>query len=113
MPCFARWPGKFEAGKALNGSSPTRSGCLPCSPRPASQISSRSSRHQAGEKTFHVHIDGFNTLPYLTGETDKCPRNWFFYVNDDGDLTAMRIGDWKIVYMEHAPRPCSFGRNPS
>jgi len=56
--------------------------------------------HQAGDKTFKVHIDGYNILPYLTGETDESPRNWFFYTNDDGQVTAIRIKDWKLVFME-------------
>jgi hypothetical protein len=37
-----------------------------------------------------VHLDGFNQLPYLKGEVGQSPRNYFFYVSDDGDLTAVR-----------------------
>jgi arylsulfatase len=68
--------------------------------------------HQAGETTFHVHIDGFNILPYLTGETDKYPRNFFFYVNDDGQLTAIRVGDWKVVYMEQRAKTMQLWAEP-
>ena len=56
--------------------------------------------HEAAGKTFKVHLDGFNQLPYLTGEVDKSPRRGFFYFNDDGDLVAMRVENWKVVFME-------------
>ncbi len=56
--------------------------------------------HQAGDKTFTVHLDGFNMLPYLAGEVKDSPRNSFFYFSDDGDLLAIRMNDWKLVLME-------------
>ena len=55
--------------------------------------------HEAGEKTFRVHLDGFNLLPYLTGAR-RSPRNSFFYFSDDGDLVAFRYDNWKIVFMQ-------------
>ena len=55
---------------------------------------------QAGDKTFKVHIDGYNMLPYLSGETKESPRKFFFYISDDGDILAIRMGDWKVVLME-------------
>ena len=51
-------------------------------------------------KPYKNHLDGFNFLPLLTGETDLGPRNTFFYWSDDGLLTAMRVGDWKVVFAE-------------
>ena len=56
--------------------------------------------YKAGDKTFKVHLDGFNMLPYLTGEVKESPREAFFYVNDDGELACLRYGDWKVVFME-------------
>jgi arylsulfatase A-like enzyme len=56
--------------------------------------------HSAGNKTFKVHLDGYNLLPYLTGKEDKSPRKEFFYFNDDGDLVAMRYENWKLVFAE-------------
>ncbi len=50
--------------------------------------------------TYKVHLDGHNQLPYLTGEVDASPRRHFFYVSDDGDLTALRFDNWKIVFLE-------------
>ena len=56
--------------------------------------------HKAGRKKFKVHLDGYNFLPYLTGETDKSPREEFFYFSDDGDLTALRFENWKVVFAQ-------------
>jgi arylsulfatase len=47
-----------------------------------------------------VHLDGYNILPLLTGKTDKSDRKEIFYFSDEGDLTALRYGDWKAVFME-------------
>ena len=55
---------------------------------------------KVGNKTFKVHLDGYNFLPNLTGEVKKGPRQEIFYFSDDGDLTAMRFDDWKLIFME-------------
>ena len=47
-------------------------------------------------KTFNVHLDGYNMVPYLTGEAEESPRNAIMYFSDDGDVIAVRIGDWKF-----------------
>ncbi len=57
-------------------------------------------QHQAGDKTFHVHIDGLNMLPYLKGEVVESPRKEFFCFSDDGALVSLRHGDWKAVFQE-------------
>tara|TARA_B100001179_G_scaffold229384_2_gene215013 strand:+ start:93 stop:548 length:456 start_codon:yes stop_codon:yes gene_type:complete len=49
---------------------------------------------------YNVHLDGYNFLPLLTGESEEGPRHEVFYFSDDGDLTALRYDDWKLVFME-------------
>jgi arylsulfatase len=56
--------------------------------------------HEAAGKTFKVHLDGYNLLPYLTGKVDESPRNSFYYFNDDGQLVALRFENWKLVFLE-------------
>ena len=51
-------------------------------------------------KKFKVHLDGYNFLPYLLGQTTTPPRQDFFYFSDDGDLTGLRYDNWKLVFME-------------
>jgi arylsulfatase A-like enzyme len=50
--------------------------------------------------TFKVHLDGYNQLPFLTGQQPKSTRGEFAYFNDDGVLVAYRLGDWKAVFVE-------------
>ncbi len=49
---------------------------------------------------FRVHLDGNNQLDYITGAVEQSPRRHFFYVSDDGDLTALRFENWKVVFLE-------------
>ena len=56
--------------------------------------------YQAIGRTYKNHIDGYNLVPYLTGQAKESPRNFFFYVSDDGGIMAVRQGDWKLVFAE-------------
>ena len=56
--------------------------------------------YQIGNKTFKVHLDGFNLMPFFKGEAKEAPRKEFLYWNDDGELVAIRVFDWKIVFKE-------------
>ena len=56
--------------------------------------------YKVGNKTFKVHIDGFNMVPYMTGQVKESPRKSFFYMSDDGDVMAVRVDDWKFVLGE-------------
>jgi arylsulfatase len=77
-------------------------GCLLCSQQQESrEIKEKLKKgHKAGDKTFKVHLDGYNLLPYLLGKEKKSPRFEFFYFSDDGDLVAVRYDNWKLVFME-------------
>jgi arylsulfatase A-like enzyme len=100
VPCFIRWPGKIKAGTEFNGIM-NHQDMLPTLLAAAGDpnISEKlKNGYKAGDKTFRVHIDGFNMLPYLTGEVKESPRNYFFYVSDDGGVMALRVGDYKLVF---------------
>lgn len=56
--------------------------------------------HKANGRSFKVHLDGYNMLPYFKGDVDKGPRKEFFYWSDDGNLTGLRFDRWKMVFME-------------
>jgi arylsulfatase len=53
-----------------------------------------------GGKSFHVHLDGYNLMPFFEGEANESPRKEFLYWSDDGDLFAIRVLDWKINFIE-------------
>jgi hypothetical protein len=56
--------------------------------------------HRVGDLTYKVHLDGYNLVPYLSGQVTKSPRESFFYINDDQQLTSLRYDNWKFVFME-------------
>ena len=56
--------------------------------------------YKAGNKSYKVHLDGYNQLPYLTGQQPKSAREEFFYFSDDGDLTGLRYDNWKVVFAQ-------------
>jgi arylsulfatase len=102
VPCFVRWPGHIEAGSVLNGIV-SHQDFLPTLLAAVGEPDINEkllAGHVAGDKTFNVHIDGQNMLPYFTGEVAESPRSQFFYISDDGDVIAIRIGDYKAVLME-------------
>jgi arylsulfatase len=68
--------------------------------------------YKAGNKTFKVHIDGYNLLPFLKGEVKENPRKGFFYWSDDGDLMAMRYEQWKVVFSEQRATGFDVWREP-
>jgi arylsulfatase len=51
-------------------------------------------------KQYKNHLDGYNQLPYLTGQSEKSARESFIYMNDDGDIVALRYENWKLVFAE-------------
>jgi arylsulfatase len=55
---------------------------------------------QLGKKSFKVHLDGHNLMPFFKGEVKESPRKEFLYWSDDGDLLAVRVQNWKIAFKE-------------
>jgi arylsulfatase A-like enzyme len=102
VPAFVRWPGKIKAGSVSNDIM-HHMDWLPTllAAAGAPDIKEKLLKgHQAGGKSFKVHLDGYNFLPYLTGQEAKGPRNEIFYFSDDGDLTALRYQAWKLIFLE-------------
>jgi arylsulfatase A-like enzyme len=54
---------------------------------------------KVGNKTFKVHLDGYNLTDALAGKSPS-PRHEFFYFNDDGSLVALRYNQYKVVFAE-------------
>jgi arylsulfatase len=67
---------------------------------------------KVGNKTFKVHLDGYNLLPFFKGEVKEDPRKEFFYFNDDGALVGLRYAQWKIVFAEQRAEGGDVWREP-
>jgi arylsulfatase A-like enzyme len=102
VPAMMRWPGKIKAGSVSN-EIVSHMDWLPTFLAAAGDPDIKEKLKKGctiGSKTFKVHLDGYDLLPYLTGREKKSPRPGFFYFSDDGDLTALRYDNWKLVFME-------------
>ncbi len=102
VPAMVRWPGHIPAGKVLNGIVSHNDWFVTL--LAAAGDTDIADRLKSGTDlngtSFKVHLDGFNQLDHITGATDTSPRQYFFYVNDDGDLTGLRYDNWKFVFLE-------------
>lgn len=102
VPAMVRWPGKIKPGTVSN----TIMSHLDWFPTllAAAGIPDVKEKLLAGykveNKTYKVHLDGYNFLPYLSEKEQKGPRQEFFYFSDDGDLTGLRYDNWKFVFAE-------------
>jgi arylsulfatase A-like enzyme len=102
VPMLVRWPGKIKAG-SISNDIVQHHDWLPTFLAMAGEpdiVEKCKKGHKAGDKTFKVHIDGYNLVPFLTGKEPKSPRPAFFYFSDDGDLLGLRWDNWKICFME-------------
>jgi arylsulfatase A-like enzyme len=102
VPCLIRWPGVIEPGTIYNdlGAHEDMIPTIMAAVGEPAIVEKLKEGYEAGDKTFKVHLDGYNLLPYLSGETDDSARKEFLYWTDDGALAALRYEQWKLVFME-------------
>jgi arylsulfatase len=104
VPAMIRWPGKIEAGSVSNEIMhhmdwfPTLVAAAGDDRIKDKLLGGYTSK--ALNREYKVHLDGYNFLPFLTGKADEGQRKEIFYFSDDGDLTALRYEDWKLIFME-------------
>ena len=63
-------------------------------------------------RMYRNYIDGHNQLQYLTGQASESPRKEFMYVNDDAQVVALRLGQWKGVFLENRGQGFGVWREP-
>jgi arylsulfatase len=102
VPAMVRWPGHIKPGQVSN-EIVAHHDWLPTLLAIAGddQVTDKLLKgYKVGDMTYKVHLDGYNLVPYLTGQATKSPRESFIYVNDDQQVTALRYDNWKMVFME-------------
>ncbi len=103
VPAMVSWPGKIAAGSVSN-EIVHHMDWMPTFLAAAGVSDIKGDLKKGGVKAigreYKVHLDGYNILPMLTGETDKSPRKEIFYFADTGELTAIRHGDWKAIFLQ-------------
>jgi arylsulfatase A-like enzyme len=102
VPAMVRWPGRIKPGTVSN----EIMSHLDWAPTLLAAVGVPDIKEQLlkgyriGATTYKVHLDGYNFLPYLTGQQKKGPRVDFYYFNDEGGLTALRYDNWKFIFGE-------------
>jgi arylsulfatase len=101
VPTVMRWPGVIKPGTIYNDIF-AHEDMLPTLLAAAGDttvVPTLLKGMKVGDKTFKVHIDGYNVMDALAGKGPS-PRREFFYFNDDGSLVALRYDQWKVVFAE-------------
>jgi arylsulfatase len=102
VPTLIRWPGVIKPGTIFNQFF-AHEDFLPTFAAAAGNpniVQQCLTSCTSEGKSFHVHLDGYNLVPFFTGETTTSPRKDFLYWSDDGDLFAIRVLDWKVSFIE-------------
>ena len=100
VPTCIRWPGVIKPG-TIHNEAFSHYDLIPtfCAAAGEPDIVAKClTGYTAGTKTFKVHLDGYNLMPFLSGSANETPRRDFLYWNDDGELVAVRVLNWKVVF---------------
>jgi arylsulfatase A-like enzyme len=123
VPAFARWPGKWPAGVTLNGIV-AHEDWMPTLATVAGKSDLKQDLldgYQAIGRNYRQHLDGYDMNDYFENadkfttideNISSSPRKEFFYVNDEGDIVAIRLGDWKAVFLENRAERLQIWREP-
>ncbi len=114
VPCVMRWPGMIEAGRVINDIASLQD-FIPTFAAVAGEpnlVEKVKKGYKIGETTFKVHLDGYDLGPFLAGKEKESPRKGFLYWSDDGDLMALRINQYKIVFAEQLATGLNVWREP-
>jgi arylsulfatase len=113
VPCAIRWPGVIKPGTVLNDIF-AHEDILPTLLAAAGDPNVKEKLlkgMQVGNKTFKVHLDGYDIRDALAGKSAS-PRHEFFYFNDDGSLVALRYDQWKVVFAEQREHGMNVWQEP-
>ena len=102
VPCLIRWPGVIKPGTVINDVC-AHEDFIPtfaAANGDADLVERTKKGTTINGKTFKVHFDGYNLLPFLKGDAKQSPRQEFLYWSDDGDLMAIRVREWKVTFLE-------------
>ncbi len=113
VPLVVRWPGVIKPGTEMNEIT-SHEDWLPTLLAAAGQPNVKESllKGLRAGATYKVHLDGYNLLPYLKGETKEWPRKEFVYWTDDGEPAALRFEQWKMLFLEQRAQGLDVWQDP-
>ena len=100
VPLMVRWPGVIKPGTVYNDiiSHEDWMPTLAAAAGDTGLVEKLKNGAQYNGKTFRVHPDGYNFVPYFRGEAKTPPREAIYYFTQNGELNALRVKDWKIHF---------------
>lgn len=114
IPCVMRWPGVIEPGRVINDICSLQD-FIPTFAAANGEpdlVAKVKKGYEIAGKSYKVHLDGYNLLPFLSGKQEKSPREGFIYWSDDGDCMALRMGRYKVVFAEQRHEGLDVWREP-
>ena len=102
VPMLIRWPGVIKPNTIINDIG-AHEDLIPTFAAAAGEpdlVAKVLKGYEANGKTFKVHLDGYNLIPFLKGDVKESPRREFLYWSDDGDMMAIRVNQWKVAFKE-------------
>jgi len=114
VPFVMRWPGVIQPGQVINDICSLQD-MIPTFAAAAGEpdlVEKVKKGYKIGDKTFKVHLDGYNLLPFLKGDEKVSPRRAFLFWSDDGDLMALRVDNWKVHFMEQRAHGLGVWKEP-
>lgn len=114
VPAAIRWPGRIAAGSVSNQivSGLDWFPTLVAAAGDADIKAKLLAGFAVGGRTYKVHLDGYNQLPLITGQSQEGARKEFFYFSDDGQMMAIRYERWKLVFLEQRAHTMQLWREP-
>ena len=100
VPCMIKWPGVIKPGTVINdiGAHEDMLTTLVAAAGTPNAKEELLKGKTIGERTYKVHLDGYDLGPALRGEVEW-PRKEFLYWTDGGDVAALRYDNWKITFL--------------
>jgi arylsulfatase A-like enzyme len=117
VPTMIRWPGTIKPGTIINEVC-AHEDMLPTLLAAAGDGNVKQNLlngSRVGSKNFNVHLDGYNLMPYLKGDSASVgswPRKEFLYWTDDGSLACLRFNQWKLHFMEQRAESFDVWQDP-
>ena len=105
VPALVRWPGVIEPGSVSNGIVHHMDWFVTFAAAAGKKDIKEDLldgyTSEAIDRNYKIHLDGYDITGHLKDPQNvPSPRHEIFYFSDDGDLTALRYDDWKLIFME-------------